>query len=109
MSALIPSDSPPKSKKLSGTLPRSQWPETVGETVEDLLSRLSPQDKEMIRATRREDLILFRRGLGRSISKHYGLNQGNRRLFMAACGRRCNPADAAFRIIESLWLRLRGN
>ncbi|WP_414718885.1 DUF6794 domain-containing protein [Undibacterium sp.] len=87
-------------------LPRDQWPDNVGDTVSNLLARMSPSDKAMLRATRRQDLFLYNRSLGLNICSYYGLNRGNRKLFLAACGRRRKPEDVSEIIIEELWLRL---
>ncbi len=106
MSALFVPLSPAIRRKPPKVLPRNQWPDSIEATLDSLMLRLSPEDKAMIRATKRGDLILFRHGLGGEISSYYGLNKGNLRLFIATCGRRCKPADAAAIIIEALWLRL---
>ncbi len=109
MSGLLVPRAPSARRKHSTVLPRNQWPDSVSATVDDLLMRMSSQDMAMLKTTKREDLILFRRGLGGSICRYYGLNKGNKKLFIAACGRRCNPEDVSVKIIEALWLRLQGN
>ncbi len=109
MSTLLVPRVPSSRRKQSAVLPRSQWPDSIGATVDDLLLRMSSQDIAMLKTTKREDLILFHRGLGGSICHYYGLNKGNKKLFIAACGRRCNPKDVSVKIIEALWLRVRGN
>ncbi|MES2073930.1 MAG: DUF6794 domain-containing protein [Pseudomonadota bacterium] len=93
-------------RKRRKVLPRNEWPDSVSATVDNLLQRLPPQDQAMIRATKRGDLLLYQRSFGGGICNYYGLNKGNTKLFIAACGRRCKPADASAKIIEALWLRL---
>jgi hypothetical protein len=83
-----------------------QWPTSVEDTVRDLVARLSAEDKERLRATRKEDLIQFHHGWGTGIRNHYGLWRGNQKLIASACGRPCHPDDASMRIIEAVWQAL---
>jgi hypothetical protein len=83
-----------------------QWPTSVEDTVRDLVARLSAEDKERVRATRKEDLIQFHHGWGTGIRNHYGLWRGNQKLIVSACGRPCHPDDASMRIIEAVWQAL---
>lgn len=82
------------------------WPTTVEATVADLLSALSPEDKETIRAAKKDDLIMFHHGWGTGIRNHYGLWRGNEALLESACGKGCHPDDASMVIIEAVWKAL---
>src|SRR4030095_10902693 len=60
------------------------WPKTVDEAVGRLLGDLNEVDKARVRATRKEDLILFHHGWGTGIRNEFGLWRGNTNL-MADC------------------------
>lgn len=97
------------------------WPQTVDEAVDEavdvLVGALSEQDKQRIRAMRRDDLIQFHFGWGMSIRNAFGLWGGNAAL-MRACaewrygaGKGSDAAfihldDASSVIIEAVWQRL---
>ena len=84
-----------------------KWPTTVQDTVKDILSRMSEEDKNMIRKTKGGDLIMFHHGWGTGISKYYGLWRGNQKLIESACGRSCHPDDASMVIIRAVWRELK--
>ncbi|MEW6079270.1 MAG: DUF6794 domain-containing protein [Thermodesulfobacteriota bacterium] len=95
-----------KQTKLSAekqTLGPDNWPTTVDATVKDIISSLSDKDKETVRNTKKDDLILFHHGWGTGIRNHYGLWRGNDQLREDACGNRCHPDDASMVIIEKVW------
>ncbi len=83
-----------------------KWPITVKATVADLLSALSAENKETVRKTKKDDLIMFHHGWGTGIRNHYGLWRGNNALIEDACGKRCHPDDASMVIIEAVWKAL---
>ena len=83
-----------------------KWPITVKATVADLLSALSAENKETVRKTKKDDLIMFHHGWGTGIRNHYGLWRGNSALIEDACGKRCHPDDASMVIIEAVWKAL---
>lgn len=85
------------------TLTSDNWPTTVKATVMDLLSKMPDENKETIRKTRKDDLIMFHHGWGTGIRNHYGLWRGNHALVEDACGEGCNPDDASMVIIEAVW------
>ncbi len=87
-------------------LPQDQWPVDINETVDSLLSRMSAQDKAMVKATRQEDLIIFHHGWGSGIRSYYGLDGGNRQLLDAASDGTGDADRAAARVIEAVWLEL---
>lgn len=82
------------------------WPETVDEAVDSLLARMSAQDKAMVKATKREDLIIFQHGWGSAIRRYYGLEDGNWQLLTALCGKQVDASRAASKIIEAVWTEL---
>jgi hypothetical protein len=88
----------------AGTSSRpDQWPTTVEDTVRDIVARMSTEDKEHVKTTKKEGLIQFHHGWGTSIRNYYGLWRGNERLILSACGRPCHPDDASMIIIEAVW------
>ena len=84
-----------------------KWPTTVQDTVKDILSRMSEKDKELVRNTKRGDLIMFHHGWGTGIRNYYGLWRGNQKLIESACGRSCHPDDASMVIIRAVWRELK--
>lgn len=82
------------------------WPTSVSATVEDLLDRMSDEEKRTVRQTKEEDLIQFHHGWGTGIRNHYGLWRGNTALIEDACGKGCHPDDASMVIIEAVWRAL---
>jgi hypothetical protein len=83
-----------------------KWPTSVAETVRDIVQRLPEKDKELVRTTKKEDLIKFHHGWGTGIRNYYGLWRGNDKLILSACGRPCHPDDASMLIIEAVWAAL---
>lgn len=84
-----------------------KWPTTVQDTVKDILSRMSEEDKERVRNTKGGDLIMFHHGWGTGIRNYYGLWRGNKKLIKSACGMPCQPDDASMIIIEAVWQELK--
>jgi hypothetical protein len=82
------------------------WPVTVKATVSDILSEMPPENKETVRKTKKDDLILFHSGWGMGIRNHYGLWRGNNKLIEDACGKDCHPDNASMVIIEAVWAAL---
>jgi hypothetical protein len=80
-----------------------KWPTTVEAAVTDIIAGLSAEDKEAVRESKRDDLIMFHHGWGTGIRNHYGLWRGNDRLIESACGKPCHPDDASMIIIERVW------
>ncbi|WP_394779929.1 hypothetical protein [Undibacterium sp.] len=87
-------------------LPQEQWPLTMADTVDSLLSRMSAQDKAMVKATKQEDLVIFYHRWGSSIRRYYGLENGNHQLLDEATAGRDDADLAARKIIEAVWLEL---
>jgi hypothetical protein len=84
-------------------LPPDKWPVTLAEAVADITAGMSEQDKQLLRATKKEDLIQFHHGWGTGIRNGFGLWRGNDKLIRSACGKPCHPDDASMVIIEAVW------
>ena len=96
-----------------------EWPKTVEEAVDQLISSMSEEDKEALRNTPEQDLILFHHGVGTYIRNEFGLWSDNKEL-LKSCGSRIfpesgydeyltmmvDPDDASMEIIEATWIRL---
>lgn len=80
------------------------WPKSVDEAVQHIVSKMSPEDLRLVRDTPREDLIRFHHGWGTGIRNSFGLWQGNREL-LESCGGG-HPDDCSMVIIEAVWERL---
>ncbi len=87
-------------------LPPEKWPTTLPDVVQSIVSGMTESDKEKIRKTKKEDLIMFHHGAGTEIRNYYGLWRGNKKLIVSACGKPCHPDDASMIIIESVWAAL---
>lgn len=88
---------------------KKEWPRTVEEAVDRLLSLMSEEDKQSLKNTPEKDLIMFHFGLGAYIRNEFGLWQGNTEL-LKSCEKESNfvhPDDSSSIIIEALWKRLR--
>ncbi len=96
------------SKKMPKT--KKEWPRTVEEAVDRLLSSMSEKDKQSFKNTPEKDLIMFHFGLGTHIRNEFGLWQGNTEL-LKSCEKESyfvDPDDASSIIIEALRKKLRG-
>jgi len=80
-------------------------PKTVEEAVDLLLMLLSDDNKQNIKNTSEEDLVLLHMGLGASIRNEFGLWKDNKEL-LKACGKEC-PDDSSSVIIKALWKKLK--
>jgi len=79
----------------------SGWPKTVEEAANLILERMSEDDKDRVRKTQREDLILYHHGWGTGIRNAFGLWLGNTALLESSgCS---HPDDCSMRIIELVW------
>ncbi len=88
----------------SRPLQNGPWPASVNEAVGQLLGILSADDKSLIAAKSRSDLVKLHRGLGLWIRNNFGLSAGNMALIHDAGAR--DADDAAGIIIEALWTSL---
>ncbi|HNU50208.1 MAG TPA: hypothetical protein PKJ98_04735 [Verrucomicrobiota bacterium] len=89
---------------MSTRKPQEPWPQTVEEAVTRIVSRLSPANKEQVRATPKRDLTRFHHGWGTGIRNEFGLWAGNQ-VLLDDC-RRSHPDSASMVIIEAVWERL---
>ena len=72
------------------------------------MMEMSDKDKQLIRKTKKNDLIQFHFGWGMGIRNGFCLWGGNTNLLKSACGgSECHPDDASMRIIEAVWKKLR--
>ena len=96
----------------------NNYPKTVAEAVNRLLSALSEKDKEEIKKTSKDDLINLHFGLGQYIRNAFGLWRENEELLKACCPMDkypeetrpylfLDPDEASGVIIDALWERLR--
>lgn len=83
---------------------QSNWPKSLDEAVQRILSRMSPEDQKTVRETPRQQLILFHHGWGTGIRNSFGLWQGNHELLQSCGGG--HPDDCSMVIIEAVWERL---
>ena len=65
---------------------------------------MAEKDKQTVRDTPKDKLILFHHGWGSGIRNSFGLWRGNRAL-MEDCKAK-HPDDASMVIIEAVWARL---
>ena len=81
-----------------------RWPTSVDAAVDDILSSLSAEHKQILLNTPKENLIRFHHGWGTGIRNYYGLWRGNNELLRDACdGELCHPDEASMVIIERVW------
>ncbi|WP_188564430.1 DUF6794 domain-containing protein [Undibacterium terreum] len=106
MTALLVPFTPDVLSRRPDVLPQSRWPASMEDTVDSLLSRMSAQDKAMVKATKREDLMIFHHGWAHGIRRYYGLESGNDALLTAACGQQADADRAAMLIVEAVWTEL---
>jgi len=76
-------------------------PKTIDDAVERLLVILTDDEKELIKALPKDDLILLHFSLGEDIRNSFGLNDGNIELLGHSAA-----DDVAMKIVEELWGRL---
>ncbi|MEI6757018.1 MAG: DUF6794 domain-containing protein [Chlorobium sp.] len=97
---------------------KSHWPKTIKDAAERVISKMSEEEKQVLRRTQPEELARFQFGLGVLIRNKCGLNGGNAAL-MKACALSQQQADtynifyqddpesASEVIIEAVWKHLR--
>ena len=96
------------------------WPKTIDEAVDRLISTMFKEDREALRNTTEDDLILCHFGLGAYIRNEFGLWGDNKEL-LKSCGSEeytdspygdylpmiVHPDDASMVIVKAIWGRLR--
>lgn len=85
------------------------YPKTIAEAVDRLLSTLSEEDKEAIKNTPKDDLISLHFGFGTDIRNAFGLWKKNEELLKACCPYYpiCEADEASGVIIDALWKKLK--
>lgn len=102
---LIACSSAPVKQKSETT----ELPATLETAVDKIVSELSQEEKQKIKETPRNKLILLHRSWGAEIRNSYGLFDGNDALRKSACGKeKCHPDDASMEIIYGVWNVLNG-
>jgi len=84
----------------------SQWPKTVEEAVDQLLSSMSDEDKQTVKNTPESELIQYHFGWGTGIRNEFGLWRGNEELLVSCGSADMQPDDASMVIIKAGWKRL---
>ena len=86
----------------------SQYPKSIEEDVQLLLSVLSEKDRQAIRTMAEEDLPSLHLSLGNYIRNGFGLWGNNEQLLKACCPDDFlqDADDASGVIIKALWWRL---
>ena len=80
-----------------------KWPTTCDAAALDVTQWLSPEAREKLRTTPRDDLILFHHGLGTGIRNRQGRWRGNASLIKSCLGTPGHPDEASMIIIEEAW------
>ena len=88
--------------------PADVIPRTVSEAVDRLLSRISEEDKALIRSVRKRDMSRFHHGWGTGIRNAYGLWGKNQALLSTLPPLYRNADSASWVIMEAVWERLHG-
>lgn len=84
-------------------------PATLEAAVEEIVSRLSKEDKITVKEEKFCNLIMYHHGWGTGIRNSFGLWRGNTELLKSACGSEdCHPDDASMEIIYGVWNKLNG-
>lgn len=88
---------------------QKQWPATIDEAVGVVIATLPDEDKVLIAAMPKSELIGMHFGLGMWIRNNLGLWQGNDALMQSIRNRNpgIHPDDVSMLIIEDVWTRLR--
>ena len=83
------------------------WPETVEQAVDRIVTRLPDAERDTIRNMAEADLTLLHLSLGATIRDEFGL-WGDNTALLTACGSPDMHADSApVVIIRAVWGRLR--
>jgi|GEM_PF-2511373 len=81
-------------------------PKTLDEAVSLILKDMRPEDIEIIKVTKRSNLIKYHHGWGTNIRNTFGLWGGNKELIKSICNTPCHPDNASMQIIEAVWDKL---
>lgn len=84
---------------------RQQWPRTLQEAVRISILTMADKEKEMLRNTPEEDLVLFHYNWAMNMRNEFGLWHGNDEL-LESCGE--SGADgASMALIRAVWEALK--
>jgi hypothetical protein len=88
-----------------------EYPKSVQDAVERLLSELSDTDKLAIQNSSKENLAMFHHGLGNYIRNEFGLWKDNEELLRDCLpgAKDPKPDDASSVIIKALWRSLQAS
>src|SRR3954453_13173309 len=82
----------------------AEWPKTMAEAVERIVSGLDPRSRKALKRTTREDLVKLHLSWGMAIRNQFGLWAGNGAL-LRDC-RTTEPDDCSMAIMELVWDRV---
>jgi hypothetical protein len=80
---------------------QSDWPTTSDEAVNICLLTLTEREKQVLRNTLKENLVMFHLSLAKNIRAQFGLWEGNDELIKSC--RATNPDDASMVIVKEVW------
>jgi len=83
---------------------KEQYPKTLEEAVKIHLLTMTAEEKEMVRNTPEDDLIILHFSWGLNIRNEFGLWEGNDEL-IKSCGE-LKPDGASSAIIDAVWRSL---
>lgn len=86
---------------------QSEWPKTLDAAIKICLLTMTEQEKQTIKNTSKDSLIMFHLNLAKNIREQFGLWEGNEELIIS-CGA-SNPDDASMAIVRSVWNHLQKN
>ena len=75
-----------------------RWPKTLNEAVDLVIVHMSEEEKEELRSTSKEGLLMFHFELGMCIRNSFGLWEGNTEL-LESCGSAFMHADDVSTVI----------
>ena len=94
-------------KKENPSSSKDNYPETVREAADIIISKLKAQSKLEIISKSKKGLIMYHHGWGTRIRNSFGLWKGNKKLLSDCGGVNTHPDSCSMRIIEEVWNTLR--
>lgn len=79
------------------------WPETLDGAVSVVVGKLNPNQKQIIRSTAKDNLLVSLAEWGEDVQQVLGLRSGNSKLIASVCQRTCTPDQATTLIMEAAW------
>ena len=83
-----------------------RWPKTVDEAVDLLIVNMSEEEREELRSTSKEGLLMFHHELGMCIRNSFWLWEGNTELLESCGSPAMHPDSASAVITEAVGKRL---